>query len=280
MQKYELKEPGETGIKLTTNRPKAGGDTVLIYKLLSDVNGDLTITNITETSPDINSIANGLLKQYVLTVPNEDCYILTLFNDEPQFFRVGSPILRVLTYYKTAGKTVNYKLLNFDGTDNMNGTLTDLGLGIYYMTPSEVGEYIFMSDSLAPVPVHTPYVTDTVGMSGTIIFQKNNWMLISVPKLNAKISDLVTSIENKYGISGSDIFRVFSAYPSTVTQSKETLDYKPGITPNSTKYNFDLVYTDGTAKEITGFWCKTLDYDLNELGVGDSNELVTYEWVS
>jgi len=280
MQKYELKERGQTNIQLTTNAVKPGGDTIVMYKLSTDVNGNLTIVDITETNPTIASIAGGVLKQYIFNAPNEDCYVLTLFNDYPQFFRVGTPALRVITYHGTAGKTLNYKLLNFDGSVNMQGTLTDLGLGIYYMSPMSVGDYIFLTDATAPIPVHTPYVTDSAGMSGKIIFQKDTWMLLSVPKLNAKISDLVAAIEAKYSVLGSDIFRVFSAYPATVNQSRETLDYKPGVTPVSTKYNFSLIYSDGVAKEITGFWAKTENYDLSALGAGAVDELVIYDWTA
>lgn len=280
MQRYELKEKGQANILLTTNAVKAGGDTIFLYKLLTDSDGNLTLTDITESSPTIDSIGNGLLKQYVFDMPNEDCYIAAIFNDFPQFFRVGTPPLRVLSYYTNKGKSINYKLLNFDGSSNKEGKLTDLDKGIYYMTPDDTGDYIFMSDLVAPIPVHTPYVTDSAGMSGKIIFQKNQWMLLSVPKNDSKISDLVSFIENKYSVNGDDIFRVFSAYPATVSQGKEMLDYKPGVTPDSTKYNFSLIYSDGSAKEITGFWCKTQAYDLNALGAGDADELVEYEWTA
>jgi len=278
MQRYELKERGQAGVKLTTNVITSNSDTIVIYKLVTDSNGILTATDITENSPTINDIGNGVLKQYVFDMPDEDCYIMAIFNGYPQFFRVGTPTLRVFGYYNVAGKTINYKLLNFDGTVNKEGTLDDLDFGIYYMTPDDVGDYIFMSDAVAPIPVHTPYVTDTAGMSGKIIFQKDQWMLLSVPKTNAKISDLVADIENKYSVNGDDIFRVFSAYPATVEQGKEMLDFKPGVTPVSTKYNFSLVYIDGTAKEITGFWCKTKLYDLSALNAGGPDELVVYDW--
>ena len=278
MQKYELRERGQTGIELTTNYVRPGGDTITMYKLTTDINGVLTMTDITEVTPTISSIANGLLKRYVFNAPNEDCYILAILNDQPQFFRVGTPSLRVLTYYGAQGKIINYKLHNFDGTLNKQGTLTDLGNGVYYMTPDTIGDYIFTSDGTAPIPVHTPYVTDTAGMSGKIIFQKDQWMLLSVPKSNTKISDLVAAIEAKYNVTGGDIFRVFSAYPATIDQGREMLDYKPGVTPDSTKYNFSLIYTDGTAKEITGFWCKTQAYDLSVLGAGTMDELVVYDW--
>jgi len=248
--------------------------------MLTDDDGNLTIDDITESSPSIDSIADGILKQYIFDMPDEDCYVLALFNDYPQFFRVGTPTIRVLTYNEKKGLSLDYKLLNFDGSTNKEGTLTELDFGVYYMTPDDTGDYIFLTDFIAPVAMHTPYVTSASGMSGRIIFQKDQWMLLSVPKDDAKIYDLVKTIEDKYGVNGDDIFRVFSAYPATADQGREMLDYKPGVTPAGTKYNFSLIYSDGDAKEITGFWCKTLNYDLDALGAGDADELVVYEWTN
>jgi hypothetical protein len=273
MNRYELLEKGQTNIKLTTNAVVTGDDTLVVYKIVDNA-GSVSITDITEASPTISDIANGKFKRYNLTAPNEDCYILAIINDQPQFMRVGNPPIRIFMYSGVTSETINYELLNFDGTLAKQGSMTEVGFGVYFAQPDDVGDYIFTSDKHKPIPVHTPYVTDSVGMSGKIVFQKDQWMLLAVPKDGAKISDLVASVEAKYGVAGNTIFRVFSAYPATNDQGLEMLDYKPGVTPLNTKYNFSLVYADGSAKEITGFWCKTENYTVN----GDADELVVYEW--
>jgi len=275
MYKYEMLEKGQTGVKLTTN--KTDKEELKIYKIYED--GDtLKIDDISDDDPDITDIADGRFKRYSLSVPDEDCYVMTLFNDLVQFFRVGTPTLRVLMYAGTTGKSIDYKLLDFDGEEVSSGTMDELDLGIYYMTPDDTGDYIFEVDNVSPIPIHTPYVVDTIGMSGKIAFQKNQWMLLAVPQKDKFISDLVKEIEDKYDVKGEDIFRVFSAYPATPTQSKEMLDYKPNYTPNDSKYNFQLVYEDEDNEgnpiyEITGFWCKVNDYSLD-----DENEIIIYEW--
>lgn len=271
MQTYQLLEKGQANIELTSNKILTT-NTITVHKI-KEVNGSLQLTDITPTTPTINTIAGGLMVRHTFTAPIDDCYILTMLNGLPRFFRVGVPTLRIFSYFGVAGKTVPYKLYNFDGTTNMSGTMSDLGIGIYYVTPTAPGDYIFTTDLFKPIPVHTPYVVDAVGMSGKIIFQKDQWMLCALPKPNYTIAEVVADIEAKYNVNGGDIFRIFSAFPGTQAQNSETLDYKPGVTPTGTKYNFKLVYSDGTANEITGFWAKTKNYTLT-----DPNELVTYDW--
>ena len=274
MQKYEMLVKGQTNIKVTTNSP---GSTLITYKLTEDINGNVVITDITEATPTISSIANGLFSQYLLTVPNEDCYVLCLLNGMPKFFRVGTPTIRGLIYANVAGLTLPYELLDFAGTVIQNNNLTDVGNGVYCMKPATTGDYILNITGMGPVPMHTPYVVDTAGMSGKIVFEKDRWMLLAIPKSNAKISDVVDAIGNKYGIDPWSIFVVFSAYPSTTTQHGEMLDYaRP--TPNGSKYNFNLVYSDGTNTEITGMWCKTLNYQLKDANGNNIPDLVEYEW--
>ena len=271
MQSFELMERGQS-VKLTTNN--TSGEDVKIYSITENNDGDAVIKDITEDNPDVKSIADDKLKQYLFNMPEVDCYILALFNGTPRYFRVGTPTVRYFVYTGKTGMEINFKLLNFDGTEIVADKLGELDLGVYYHTPDNLGDQILMIDGIPPIPVHTPYIVDAVGYSGKIIFQKNQWMLLSVPMLDTNISDLVKAIEDKYSINGEDAFRIFSAFPATGTQSKEMLDYKPNYTPNDSKYNFSLVYDDDGAKEITGFWCKTLDYTVND----DDNELIVFEW--
>lgn len=276
MQKYEMLVKGQTNIKVTTNSP---GSTLTTYKLTEDINGNVVITDITEATPTISSIANGLFSQYLLTVPNEDCYVLCLLNGMPKFFRVGTPTIRGLIYANVAGLTLPYELLDFAGTVIQNNNLTDVGNGVYCMKPATTGDYILNITGMGPVPMHTPYVVDTAGMSGKIVFQKDAWMIIAVPKASSKIADIVTAIENKYSVNGNTLFRVFSAYPSTNAQHSEMLDFVPGVTPTGSKYNFPLVVNDiNGGIEIVGMWCKTLNYQLKDVNGNNIPDLVEYEW--
>ena len=104
MYKYEMLEKGQTGVKLTTN--KTDKEELKIYKIYED-GDDLKISDISDDDPDITDIADGRFKRYSLSVPDEDCYVMTLFNDLVQFFRVGTPTLRVLMYAGTTGKSID-----------------------------------------------------------------------------------------------------------------------------------------------------------------------------
>lgn len=275
MQKYEMVERGQSNIKITSN---ATGGLLTIYKLKDNVNNGIDLTDITETFPTINTIAGGMFEQYILTAPNEDCYLLILLNGEPMMLRVGNPIIRALVYTGVTGMSISYTLYNFDGTENTLGVLTEAGNGIYFMTPSSTGDFILACDNMPPRPIHTPYLVDYASMSGSILFAKDQWMMVTVPVEGMKISDVVSAIESKYGVAANTLFRVFSAYPSTDTQSKEMLDFVPGVTPIGSKYNFDLVMTDNGVKEIVPFWVKTLNYQLTDDNGNAIPDLVRYDW--
>ena len=279
MQRYEMVEKGQSNIKVTTNTV---GGILTVYLLREDTDGNLTVTDITETDPTISNIADGKFEQYVFTAPNEDCYAAVIMNGKPQFFRVGSPNTKLLVYGVNEGLTINYSLDKFDGTNISSGALAEATNGIYYHTLTDVGDYIFSVDGLPPVPVHSNYILDvsSAKLKGTIRFEPDRWMLLSIPIAGKKVSDIITDIENKYGLTGSDMFRVFSAYPSVgTTQNSEFLDFVPGVTPTTTKYNFDLMYDDNGVFEITGFWVKTLPFDLSTSNYPDDT-VVIYDWES
>jgi len=273
MQTYSLVERGQL-CKFTTNAiDPSGTDTFKIYKITDDNQ----LLDITPTSVTINDIGNGL-KRVELEVPDEDCYVFTLFNQEPLFLRVGVPVLRAFFYAGgIEGLSINFKYMDFEGNELDSGVLSELGKGIYYYTPKDAGDNIIVADGFQPTPIHVPYVVDKVGLSGKIKFEKDRWMLIAIPKKNTKIADVAKEIANKYGVKPEDIFRVFNAYPSTNSQYGEFLSYVPGVTSDTSKHNFSLVYEDtddngNVIYEITGFWCKTKNYDIGE-GV-----IAEYEW--
>lgn len=281
MELHDLKEKGESNIKITVNHVMIT-PTLKIYKLKDTSDPDvLEYTDITPTYPNILTIASGIFNQITITAPNEDCYLVIKFNGYVKFLRIGNPTIRLLLQ-SSSNDDIPYTLYNFNGAEADSGIMSKLGVSnIHYISPGDTGDYIFTSSISKPYPVHIPYVvTETTGsLSGQIVFQKNKWMLLAVPMSDSKVSDLVAGVESQYGVSGSDIFERFSAYPATNTQIDEFLDFQPGVTPIGVKHNFNLIYTDdGDVSEITGFWCKTKNYDLNSLGAGGVDELITYNW--
>jgi hypothetical protein len=108
-------------------------------------------------------------------------------------------------------------------------------------------------------------------MSGSIYLQKNAWMMLAVPKENAKIyDDVLKPIEDETGMDAADIFEVLNAYPYIDSQNRQFLSFVPGVTNVLSSNNFQLIYEDEEgSKEITGFWAKTKDY---------AGDVITYNW--
>lgn len=279
MLKYEMVEKGQSNIKVTSNTT---GEELFVYRITEDDNGDAVIYDITESDPTITSIADGAFEQYTLTAPNEDCYLVVKLNGLPQFFRVGSPTTRLFVYAVDTGLSLPFKLYDFEGTTVVDSTLTEIGYGFYAHKLANTGEYIFDVEGIAPQAVHSNYVLDVSAtkMSGKVRLEPDRWMLLSLPIDGYKISDFVSAVESKYGLEGSDLFRVFSAYPSIGNAQKgEMLDFIPGVTPTGSKYNFKLMYNDNGSYEITGFWVKTKPFDLSGSNYPD-DEVINYEWES
>jgi len=226
---------------------------------------NLSLTDITPGSPSIVSIGNGHRKTTINT-PDEDCIVVGKFNEFPVIFNVGQPAVKFVHYHGETGKSIAIERMKDDGTIVETGTLTELGHGFYYHTPSDLGLSIYMIDGESHL-MQVPYLGSTAGsLSGSILLQKDKWMLCAVP-IDGKIhEDFVQKIESKYTVSGGDIFEVFNAYPSTDSQSSEFLSYIPGVTSPLTKHNFPLKMVDSTnSDEIIGFWIKTKNYAGSEL---------------
>ncbi len=226
---------------------------------------DLSFTDISPASPTISNIGNGH-KKTLIDTPDEDCIIMGKFNEYPVIFNVGQPEVKFIHYHGKTGKTISIERMKDDGTIVETGTLTELGNGFYYHVPSDLGLSIYMIDGESHL-MQVPYLGTVAGsLSGSILLQKDKWMLCAVP-VDGKIhEDFVQYIENKYSVVGSDIFEVFNAYPATDTQSSEFLSYIPGVTSPLTKHNFPLKMVDSTDNdEIIGFWIKTKNYSGSEL---------------
>ena len=69
----------------------------------------------------------------------------------------------------------------------------------------------------------------------------------------AKFSNYVLSqIEDLYGTGKVEVANTYTG------DAQAFFSFVPGITPDSSPNNFQLVYTDGSNDEISGFWLKSL----------------------
>lgn len=286
MQTYQLREKHQL-TKFTTNATTSGDDTFVLYR----IDEDGTHADITPSDLSIDSAGN--YKRVTLNMPDQDCYVLSLFNDEPLFLRVGAPKLKAFFYSdKLSGTTVKYKLSDFNGNELSSGDMTESkdsdsnANGIFYCEPDNTGDQILEVSQdnqllIQPKALHIPYLIDSVNLKGVVVFQKDQWMLLSVPLKETTVYDgIIKPIEDKYNVKGSDIFEVFNAYPSAKDVSGHFLSYIPGVTSNSSKNNFKLFYDDidelgNTIHEITGFWVKTKNYELD-----NKDELIELRWDS
>jgi hypothetical protein len=266
MQHSAFKDKGESvDIFAQTNKPNS----IKWLKIKEDDTLEDFTPNIT---PTITTLGANLRKSNI-TLPNENCTVCAMLNDEPIFMRVGAPKIR-FTFFEgkgKTGKTIPYEQINeSDGSVIESGNLQEFGEGLYGFTPSFTGNSIIKCRGLV-FPLRVPYFTESAGMSGSIYLQKNAWMMLAVPKENAKIyDDVISPIENATGLSGDQIFEVFNAYPYIDSQNREFLSFVPGVTNVLSKNNFQLIYEDENGeKEITGFWCRTKDYP------GDT---ITFNW--
>jgi len=226
---------------------------------------DLSFTDISPASPTISNIGNGHKKTNV-TTPDEDCIIMGKFNEYPVIFNVGQPVVKFIHYNGETGLTIPIERMKDDGTIVETGNLTELGNGFYYHVPSDLGLSIYMIDGESHL-MQVPYLGSAAdSLSGSILLQKDTWMLCAVP-IDGKIyEDFIQKIETKYSVAGKDIFEVFNAYPATDTQSAEFLSFTPAVTSPLTKHNFPLKMVDSTNNdEVIGFWIKTKNYAGSEL---------------
>ena len=226
---------------------------------------DYSFSDITEASPTINAINNGH-KKYNFTTPDEDCQICSIFNGYPVMMQVGNPEVRFLHYEGKTGQTIPFLRMDDSGNAIDSGNLTELSDGFYYHVPTDLGLSIYIVHGKSHI-LKVPYIIGGSSLTGSILLQKDKWQLLAVPVDGAKIyEDFIVKVENKYSVSGSDIFESFNAYPATNSQSSEFLSFVPGVTNILTKHNFDLVMTDANGeKEVLGFWCKTKNYSGAEL---------------
>lgn len=101
--------------------------------------------------------------------------------------------------------------------------------------------------------------------NGSIQLEANAWSLIAVPinqgwwnsSTHMHVHDTTTAKIKNYVIDqiddlyGTGKILVANAY---LGDNQYFYSYVPGVTPESSVHNFQLIYTDGIHNEITGFW--------------------------
>ena len=258
MKTSHLRNKNES-VRMFSNSNKT--DSLTVHKFDSTYN----FTDVTEASPVITPMNNNH-KRYDFQAPDEDCQICAVFNGYPVMFQVGQPEVRFMHYEGKTGETIPFQRIDEDGNDIDAGNLTELGNGFYYHVPTDLGLSIYRVHGKSHI-MKVPYLGSSAdSLSGSILLQKDKWMLCAVPTDGKIYENFVQYIENKYTVSGADIFEVFNAYPATDSQSAEFLSFVPGVTSPLTKHNFPLKMVDSSSNdEIIGFWIKTKNYAGSEL---------------
>lgn len=257
MRSSQLRQKNEN-INMFSNSNKP--DNLKMYKF----GNDYSFTDISEIDPNIVQMSNDH-KKYNFTAPDEDCHLCSIFNGYPVMATIGSPEVRFLHYEGKTGTNIPFKRINDLGEEIESGSLIELDEGFYYHVPSDLGLSIYIVHGKSYL-LKVPYITGSDSLSGKILLQKDKWQLLAVPIVGKVYEDFIKKVEDKYNVNGSDIFEAFNAYPATDSQNSETLSFIPGVTNISTKHNFALRMTDINGEdEILGFWCKTKNYDGNEL---------------
>jgi len=268
MQHSAFRDRGETvDIFAQTNKP----DSLTMFKIKEDD----TMEQVDMTGVPIVTLGSNLRKATV-TLPGEHSTVVSFLNDEPIFARVGAPKIR-FTFF--AGKNQTGLTIPFERIDQTSGgiiesgNLSEFGQGLYGFNPNSTGDSIIKCKGLV-FPLRVPYVTDSAGLQGAIYLQKNAWMMLAVPKENAKVyEDFIQPIVTQSGIAQEDLFEVLNAYPYTEGPNgseRQFLSFVPNVTNPASSNNFQLIYEDSNGeKEISGFWVKTKDY---------AGPVITYNW--
>lgn len=247
-------------------RTRNTSDECLVSKLFSD--GSFHSINYT---PNIHNLGDDLYSTDI-TLPNEDCIVYILFKKQPIVIIVGSPSKSFLYYRVNTGQNIPYNIVSDSGDAISSGTMNELSNGFYFVDVSEHNGSIITVDNKS-FPIRFPY-SGAGALYGTIKIQNNTWQLISIPRNNANVKEyFVDRLANKYGANAEDIIDICTAYFGNENKFRS---YIPGITNPSTSNNFPLVYSDGSSREITGFWVKTKDMT----GIVSDIDNIIFEWSS
>jgi hypothetical protein len=248
-----------------SNKP----DTFIGYKLLNDN----SFINIDHT-PDSIELAQDFTATSFRT-PNENCIICALYRGEAVCFNVGVPNKRFVYYAINENRDIEYTHLTIEGDDIATGVLDEAGSGFYYLNITITEPLSIVLIDSVPFVVKTAIEETTVQpTAGVIKIQNNVWQLIAIPRDGDNVKEYFCDrLAAKYNANAADMIEVCSAFFGNENRFRS---YIPDVTKASTSNNFPLVFKDGAASEVTGFWVKTKDLT----GIVNDIDNITLSWTS
>jgi len=259
MQHNATKLPGEN-IDIFSYAPNI--NKFLMYKITNDG----VVLNIIPTWV-IESIGQDLCKVNI-TLPDEDCIIFCLLNDQPVFIRVGDPAVRYIFYDKQLGQTIPYNRVDTLGNELESGNLTEYGRGLYGFIPTnEIFSIIQCKHLVSPLAV--PYdVNGACGHDGLITLQRSVWQMIAIP-IDANVYEgFLEQLEEQAGVPITNLVEVVNCYRG---DQNKFLSFVPGVTDIESVHNFPLTYNDNGSLEIVAMWVKCKQWI-------HTTEDVTFRW--
>lgn len=227
------------------------------------VDEDITIwkyiSGDTKSTLDFTTEVIDGFKYVELTTPNEDCYILYKYGDNVEFIRVGSPIVVLMLHYiKHSDEVLDYTQYNYNSEVINSNILKSIGDNFYIApTISVVESFYVVMGRILTLTLPSSYVSVCDTVNGTILLQRGNWQLVTIPIDGKVADDFVDKLETQEGVSGDSMIEVCSAYPGHINKF---LSYIPGFTAKASEHNFSLQYTDEGNKEYAAFWVKCKDW--------------------
>lgn len=213
-------------------------------------------------------------------VPNEDCYLCIKFGEDVNFIRVGNPTT-VILHYAQEKKQIKFKQIDVsDGRIIVEDILTELSDGFYYKKPSSIvysvieinsGNSINSNVLKIPYPSYTtiePGTGDGFSALSNFIYVEKLAMLGFLGIKNSgfdrvtgkwiptdtivKAIDLGRAICHRYSLDwekSSDneenwIGNIIKYIKTQDNMLGGNLSYRPGVTPDNNKNNFELIQED------------------------------------
>lgn len=219
----------------------------LMYKLTNDGALLSLMSNYV-----IESIGQDLSKVNV-TLPEDDCIVFCLFNNQAVFIRVGNPIVRYLVYSEEVHQAIAFTRVDTLGIELEASNLFEYGHGVYGFIPSDHIFSIIQCKHLM-TPLAVPYdVNKACGNDGLITLQRGVWQMIAIP-VDANVYDgFLNKLEEQANEPIIDLVEVVNCYRGDLNKF---LSFVPGVTNQDSLHNFPLTYDDSGSLEIVAMWVK------------------------
>ena len=192
MQHSLIRRPNEK-VKLFSHKsPERAFKTLKIFKFTPS-------TGLSEMPSDyaVSDLNTGYYSTEIMT-PNENCYLLIIFNNNPIVLRVGSPTLQFF-YWNKRSTIYPYKHFDEFGTLVKEGNLSELVHGFHFYTPEDTSlGYVEVNGN--PYIISVPYSTSAAGVGITVDWQSTiirQQFGISTTNLNFKLN----KINNTFDVS-------------------------------------------------------------------------------